>query len=382
MTPNSPLESVYFITLPEGFELSKESFPIDVTIPLPVQKKDSDAPGQFNPEELTQEQILAGILTVLAYDKHNQNLQYYRSIITKARPDIKKELSEAAILKVKNEDFELAEEIFLALQGLDPEDKAITLNMALFFDQRADSYRRSGLTEDADAYDEDALHYYKDAMVAEPAIPDAFFNAGFFYLKQKEYSNAKDAFETYLALTCDTPDEDLGDNGVYKKERAQEIVYNIKNQNMDDARFKAAYDLISNGEEEKGLDQIRMFLQNNPKVWNAWFMLGWGLRRLGRFEDGIQAFSKALEYGGDTNSDTYNEMAICHLETGNYEEAKKALLKALAIEPESTKIISNLGYVALREGNIADAQKYFTTVLEFDPDDKIAQTELAKLENN
>ena len=382
MTPNSPLESVYFITLPEGFELSKESFPIDVTIPLPVQKKDSDAPGQFNPEELTQEQILAGILTVLAYDKHNQNLQYYRSIITKARPNIKKELSEAAILKVKNEDFELAEEIFLALQGLDPEDKAITLNMALFFDQRADSYRRSGLTEDADAYDEDALHYYKEAMVAEPAIPDAFFNAGFFYLKQKEYSNAKDAFETYLALTCDTPDEDLGDNGVYKKERAQEIVYNIKNQNMDDARFKAAYDLISNGEEEKGLEQIRMFLQNNPKVWNAWFMLGWGLRRIGRFEDGIQAFSKALEYGGDTNSDTYNEMAICHLETGNYEEAKKALLKALAIEPESTKIISNLGYVALREGNIADAQKYFTTVLEFDPDDKIAQTELAKLENN
>lgn len=382
MTPNSPLESVYFITLPEGFELSKESFPIDVTIPLPVQKKDSDAPGQFNPEELTQEQILAGILTVLAYDKHNQNLQYYRSIITKARPNIKKELSEAAILKVKNEDFELAEEIFLALQGLDPEDKAITLNMALFFDQRADSYRRSGLTEDADAYDEDALHYYKEAMVAEPAIPDAFFNAGFFYLKQKEYSNAKDAFETYLALTCDTPDEDLGDNGVYKKERAQEIVYNIKNQNMDDARFKAAYDLISNGEEEKGLDQIRMFLQNNPKVWNAWFMLGWGLRRIGRFEDGIQAFSKALEYGGDTNSDTYNEMAICHLEIGNYEEAKKALLKALAIEPESTKIISNLGYVALREGNIADAQKYFTTVLEFDPDDKIAQTELAKLENN
>lgn len=382
MTPNSPLESVYFITLPEGFELSKESFPIDVTIPLPVQKKDSDAPGQFNPEELTQEQILAGILTVLAYDKHNQNLQYYRSIITKARPNIKKELSETAILKVKNEDFELAEEIFLALQGLDPEDKAITLNMALFFDQRADSYRRSGLTEDANAYDEDALHYYKEAMVAEPAIPDAFFNAGFFYLKQKEYSNAKDAFETYLALTCDTPDEDLGDNGVYKKERAQEIVYNIKNQNMDDARFKAAYDLISNGEEEKGLDQIRMFLQNNPKVWNAWFMLGWGLRRIGRFEDGIQAFSKALEYGGDTNSDTYNEMAICHLETGNYEEAKKALLKALAIEPESTKIISNLGYVALREGNIADAQKYFTTVLEFDPDDKIAQTELAKLEKN
>ncbi len=380
MKPNSPLESIYFITLPDGFELSKEAFPLDTTIPLPVQKKDSDAPGQFNPEELTQEQILAGILTVLAYDKQNPNLQYYRSIITKARPNIKKELSEAAILKVKNEDFEIAEEIFLALQGLDPEDKAITLNMALFFDQRADSYRRSGLKEDADAYDEDALLYYKEAMTSEPAIPDAFFNAGFYYMKLKNYSEAKDAFETYLALTCDIKDEELGENGIYKKERVQEILYNIKNQNMDDAKFKAAYDLISKGEEEKGLEQIRLFLQNNPQVWNAWFMLGWGLRRLGRFEDGISAFLKALEYGGDSNSDTYNEMAICYLEMQNLEQAKKALLKALSLEPESTKIISNLGYLALKEGNISEAQKYFSIVLEYDPNDKIAQAELSKLE--
>ena len=107
--PNSPLESIYFISIPEGFELSKNAMQIDVTIPLPVQKKDKDAPGQFNPKELTPEQILAGILTVLAYDKHNEHLQYYRSILTQARPDIKKELSEAAILKVKNEDFEIAE---------------------------------------------------------------------------------------------------------------------------------------------------------------------------------------------------------------------------------------------------------------------------------
>lgn len=381
MNPNSPLESVYFISLPEGFELSKDALQLDVTIPLPVQKKDKEAPGQFNPEELTQEQILAGILTVLAYDKHNEHLQYYRSIITKARPDIKKELSEAAILKAKNEDFEIAEEIFLALQGLDPEDKAITLNMALFFDQRADSYRQSGLIEDADAYDEEAIRYYKDAMMAEPPVADAFFNAGFWYLKNKDYVHSKDCFETYVALTCDVSDEDLGENGIYKKERAQEIINNIKNQNMDDARFKAAFDLINSGEEEKGLDQIRMFLQNNPKVWNAWFMLGWGLRRLERYEDAVAAFTEALHCGGDSNSDTYNEMAICYLETGSLEEAKAALLKALAIEPESTKIISNLGYLALKEGNISEAQKYFATVLEFDPDDKIAQAELAKLEN-
>lgn len=380
MKPNSPLESIYFITLPEGFELSKNAMHIDTTIPLPVQKKDNDAPGQFNPEELTAEQILAGLLTVLAYDKNNEHLDYYRSVLKQARPDIKKELSEAAILKAKNEDYEIAEEMFLALQGFDPEDKAITLNMALFFDQRADSYRRSGLIDDADAYDDNALYYYKEAMVAEPPIADSFFNAGFYYLKKNDYFNAKEAFETYVTLTCDIKDEELGDNGIYKRDRAQELLNKISNQNMDDQRFKAAYDLISNGEEEKGLDQIRLFLEKNPNVWNAWFMLGWGLRRITRYNDAVTAFNKALEYGGDTNSDTYNEMAICYLEMNDLDNAKKSLMKALAIDPESTKIISNLGYLALKEGNVSEAQKYFATVLEIDPDDKIALHELSKLE--
>ena len=95
----------------------------------------------FDFSNLSEEMILAGILTILAYDKKNPNIQYYRSIITKAKPNIKKELSEAAILKARNEDFDIAEEIFDALRGLDPEDIAIVLNTALFFDQRADSYR-------------------------------------------------------------------------------------------------------------------------------------------------------------------------------------------------------------------------------------------------
>ena len=380
MNPSNPLESVFYISIPENFVASDEAFKIDPKIMLPVQKKPDEAPGSFNPSEITTEQILAGILTVLAYDKKNEHLDYYRSIIKKVKPDIKKELCEAAILKTKNEDFDLAEEIFLALNGLDPEDSAIILNLALFLDQRADSYRNSGLNEDADAYDNDAGEYYASAMNAEPPLPDAFFNAGFYYMKQHKYREAKDAFETYIALTCDVSDDELGENGIYKKERAQEILDNIKNQNMDDEAFRAAYDFISKGQEEKGLEEIRRFLQNNPKVWNAWFMLGWGLRRLERYSDAKMAFLEALKCGGDCNSDTYNELSLCYVQEKAFGEAKDALLKAMAIEPESTKIISNLGYLALAQGNKEEARKFFTTVLEYDANDRIAAAELMKLE--
>lgn len=380
MSSQNPLESIYFITIPENFIQSEDAFKIDTSIKLPVQKKVNEAPGNFNPSEITTEQILAGILTVLAYDKKNENLDYYRSIILKVKPNIKKELCEAAILKTKNEDFDLAEEIFLALKGLDPEDVAITLNMALFLDQRADSFRNAGLIEEADAYDSDAIGYYTEAMEADPPLADAFFNAGFFYMKQHKYRDAKDAFETYIALTCDLSDEDLGESGVYKKERAQEIVNNITNQNIDDEAFMRAYDLISKGEEEKGIEQIRKFLVNNSKVWNAWFMLGWGLRRLQRFSDAKLAFEEALKCGGNENPDTYNELSLCYIKEKNFDEAKKCLLKAFEMDSENTKIISNLGFLALAQGDKQQARNYFTAVLEFDPKDKIAANELLKLE--
>lgn len=380
MNTNNPLDSIYFISLPETFKMSEEAFKIDPTIQLPVQKKDKDAPGVFNPEEITVEQILAGILTVLAYDKKNANLDYYRSIIKKAKPNIKQELCEAAILKTKNEDYDIAEEIFLALLGYDPEDMAIILNMALFLDQRADSYRRGGLNEDADAYDADAEYYYQQAMSAESPLPEAFFNAGFFFMKQRKYREAKDSFETYIALTCDISDEDLGEKGVYRKERAQEIVNNIKNQNMDDVRFKNAYDLISSGQEEKGLEEIRIFLQNNQKVWNAWFLLGWGLRKLERYSDAAQAFNEALKCGGDENADTYNELSLCYIQEKDFSGAEKCLKCAFSLEPENTKIISNLGYLALAQGKKTEARQYFTAVLEYDPNDSIAANELMKLE--
>ena len=378
MNPTNPLESVYFISLPENFDLNSATFQIDKTIPLPVQKKDTEETLKL--EDITQEQILAGILTILAYDKHNKNLDYYRSIIKQVRPDIKKEMTEAAIMKAKNEDWDIAEELFMVLKGLDPEDSITTLNTALFFDQRAESYRQAELNEDADAYDNDALLHYKEAMNAEPAIPDAFFNAGFFYLKQHSFREAKDCFETYLALTCDSNDEELGENGIYKKERAQEILNHINNDNMDDEAFKRAYKLISSGQEEKGLEEIRTFIQKNPNVWNAWFLLGWGLRRIGRWTDAEQAFNQSLNCGGENNCDTYNELAICLMEQGKTKEAKKSLQKALSINPENVKIISNLGYLSLKEGNIDDARKYFTIVLEYSPNDKIALSELAKLE--
>ncbi|HZK19154.1 MAG TPA: tetratricopeptide repeat protein, partial [Treponemataceae bacterium] len=378
MNVSNPLDSVVFVTIPKNFTLSKDSFKIDKTIPLPVQMSSPD--DEFSPNQLTEEMILAGILTILAYDKDNTHILYYRSLITSVRPSLKKELTEAAILKARNEDFDIAEEMFIAVQGLDPDDMATVLNTALFLDQRADSYRKSGLIDDAHAYDADAELYYKQVMIAEPAVPDAFFNAGFFYLKKKNFSQARECFKTYLTLVDSNELPDLSKDTQYKINRSQQMLADITNKNLDSELFKGAYDAINNGDEEAALKLIHSFLEKNPKVWNAWFMLGWALRKLGRWEKAKEAFEQCILCGGDA-VDTSNELSLCLIELGDYTGAKTKLKDALKKEPENTKVMSNLGMLAMRQGNYTEATNYFNAVLAFDSDDKIALAALKQLEN-
>lgn len=377
MSNHNPLDSIFFLNLPKDIRLSENNLEIDYSIPLPVQKK-SITQENIDISELTTEMIFAGILTVLAYDTHNEHTEYYRRLILAARPDIKKELTEAAILKARNEDFDIAEEIFDALRGIDPEDVVTILNTAIFFDQRGESYRKSGLEEDADAYDESAFRYYKQAMEAETPPPDVFFNSAFFFLRQKNYVKAKSSFETYLSLTSNLSEDDMDENQKYKIERAKEILRDINSRNLEDEQFKSAFELISMGKEEQGLEEIREFLSKNPTVWNAWFILGWGLRRLERWNDAKLAFEKSIECGS-TEPDTLNELAICHLELGEFKESRECLVAALSLEPENTKIMSNMGYLELKMGNKEEAKKYFLTVLEFDPNDVIASNMLSQL---
>ena len=67
------------------------------------------------------------------------------------------------------------------------------------------------------------------------------------------------------------------------------------------------------------------------------------------------------------------------MELNDYEGAGKCLRTALKLEPENTKIMSNMGFLALRKGDSAEAARYFNAVLEFDPDDRIAKDALSQL---
>jgi tetratricopeptide (TPR) repeat protein len=360
------LENIIYIAVPDDLERSIGDFHIDPDIMLPVES--SSGSDRYDIHDLAWEQIIAAMLKILAYAPDHEDAAYYREFVLAVRPGVIDELTQTAILKARNNEFELAEEIFLALCGLQPDEQRPRINLALLYEQREQSASAAGNPEAAQEYAEEAFAVYRDIMEADDILPEAHLNAGYFYLKQRSYERARQHFEAFQASGTDAE----------KKKETAEIIREIDSQNLLDTLFKEAYDFIRMGREEDGVAKVREFLAAYPDVWNGWFLLGWGLRRLQRFSEARDAFTRALETG-PRQTDTLNELAICEMELDDLARAEELLLEALTLEPENTKIISNLGIVALKRDNAGEAQGYFRTVLEIAPDDQVARAYLEQL---
>lgn len=365
--PKDHLKNILYISIPESLATEIGDFEVDPSILLPVET--TGTPDDWNTKELTWEQIVAGMLKVLAYDQENENRPYYREFVLAVRPNLIDELTETAIMKARNRDFDVAEEIFLALRGLQPEEPKATLNLALLYEERADAYEQIGNEELRQHYLDRAFEAYSELLTADDLPVDTFFNAGHFFLKVQNFARAKELFERFMEQSEEEE----------KTEDARKIIEKLEGQNLLDTLFKEAYDYIRLGKEKEGIERAEQFLQEHPNVWNAWFLLGWAHRRLGDYGKGREAFLRALELE-QKEPDLYNELAICEMELGMLDNARERLAKALRLEPDNTKIMSNMGILALKAGDTEEARGFFATVLDIAPEDEIAKRYLEQLQ--
>jgi len=162
---------------------------------------------------------------------------------------------------------------------------------------------------------------------------------------------------------------------IYLRPDILTTIKEMKENGLTDENYIHAHDMVRNGKPKEGLSYIRDFLENYPHSWNGWFILGWALRLLCRWQDAAAALKKAIELGGG-NSDTRNELAICLMESGNLTAAKQELEKALRHDTENVKIISNLGVLAHKSGDRETATAFFRTALDVDKDDPVAKSYL------
>jgi tetratricopeptide (TPR) repeat protein len=362
----NPLENIGYISIEDRVSERIGDFTLDPHILLPVEfPSDRD---RWQPEEISWEAIIAAMLKILAYQPEHEHADYYREFVLAVKPVIKDELTQAGIIKARNKDFDIALEIFKALQGLFPNCAQTRLNLALVYEDRARTYARAEQADLSEQARELAFSAYLEALDKDPDLPETHFNFAHFYLDQKNFAKAKEHFDVFLRLGGEAD----------KIEEARKLSDELASWGAMDRFFKEAYDFIKLGQEEAGIASIRKFLEAHPTVWNAWFLLGWGQRRLARYGEAKKSFQKVLGLNAN-HADTFNELAICHMELDELEDSERALKKALYLEPENTKVISNLGILALKQGKHSEAKSYFEAVLATDENDALARDYLERI---
>jgi tetratricopeptide (TPR) repeat protein len=136
--------------------------------------------------------------------------------------------------------------------------------------------------------------------------------------------------------------------------------------------------LIEENRAGEALEDLRTKIEARPKSRQLWFLLGWTLRSLERWNEAESALSKSLELGKEHRaspkgmSDALNELAICQMEQGKIKEARRSLETALGYQPFDTKIICNLGVLELKAGEKEKADAFFQSALVYDPEDPVA----------
>lgn len=113
------------------------------------------------------------------------------------------------------------------------------------------------------------------------------------------------------------------------------------------------------------------YIEDDPQ---AWTLMGIASYRIGRYEDALEAFDKAIEID-DTQITAYANRGLTHLELDDAQSAINDLIFAVRAEPNSFDINLNLGRA------LYEAGRYGVALQQFDSTENIAQTdvELAKV---
>ena len=360
-----PLETLYWIDLPADIDTDMGAFTLDPAIPLPIESTEGETPDISS---ITWEKVTAAMLLVLANSPGHEHAAYYRKFLGALRPSLMEELKEAARESSGTGDWDRAEDILLALRGLAPEHPDARFALAGFYARRWEHEQKTGDARKAEAYASSAEAAYGELLSDASAPQDAWFQAGTFRYRRGRFLQAAETLESYLQAADEGPD----------KQEAQRLIRLCRDEGQSDTLYMEAYAALTENRVGEGIDMAREFLQERPKSWPAWFLLGWGLRLAENWSEAREALEKAREHGC-RESNLYNELAICTRAQGDFDASASALEHALRTDPENIKILSNMAIVQMEKGDTAEAVRWLRTALTLEPGDPICTKLLEEL---
>lgn len=353
------LRQIHYISIPESLKTKLGDFTVDTTRKLPVQIPDGKK--EIDESDLTVENIVSGMLTIIAYDEAHPDFSYYKSFINALEPGLAEKLNTAAIAKEQQKDYDFAEELFLAVYHMMPQS-ASCINLATLYSFMAVDSRDRKNEEDEDNYLLQAKRTLQDGLKRFGENENILAELSSFEAYMGNLEEAKEYLDRYMLVASE------GERKQELKKVQKQIEFQLENDN----EIKEAYDFVMLGMPDKALPIIEKFISSNPKIWNGYFLKGWALRIAKKYKEAKEALLECIKLG-ESNSEIYNELSICELEDGNRELAKTYLESAADLDGDNLNILSNLSFLYLMDGEFDSAREYLEKARYLSGDDKVVK---------
>jgi Flp pilus assembly protein TadD len=137
----------------------------------------------------------------------------------------------------------------------------------------------------------------------------------------------------------------------------------------NEKRFEKALDHIRNGKTSEAIEILKHLLEEDPKDWAAWTVLGNLEFNAGMWDAAATAYSDAIRLKGDYVPALIG-FARSQINTKQFERAIELLLKAQTVESSSPDVDHYLGeaYLQLKKGTLAI--EHFRKAIEAAPNEK------------
>jgi tetratricopeptide (TPR) repeat protein len=223
----------------------------------------------------------------------------------------------------------------------------------------------------------------EQADALAPGTYEILYNLGLALLRSGEYAKAELVADRALKLKPESPEAlYLLAQVVSEESRPLDALdllvraHKVAPENIE-ILYLMAQISISQNYFEDAIPLLESGVKLAPRRPDLLAALGESYFMAGKVDKAVEDFNKLIEIEPSARSYAFLGLSYRHL--GRFDEAKGYFQKGLKLDPHNSTCLFNLGYMAERQGDVADAETKFTEILRTNPNYADALLELANL---
>ena len=214
---------------------------------------------------------------------------------------------------------------------------------------------------------QESLPFLKTALEANPNITHFWLSYIKALIKLNRVAEAKALFNQAKSNDVKGDGFDQIEKRLIALEKKLEV--NVNSRKLQDPtqdQLQSLINLYTQGLFHKALTQGSQLLKEFPNSINLYNIIGTTNKSLGKLEEAIEAYNKAILLKPDFAEAHYN-IGNTLKKQGKLEEATEAFRKALDIKPDYAEVYINMGNALQGQGKLDEAIKAYNKVISLKP---------------